>query len=204
MTNLKLASVGLALIMSATFVSAANGKTHQEKTISVVVDRHAVTGDFYSVPGMVVASPRSDRAKQRRRERERTTQSAEKVAGIQEIASSGSAPLVDQARRYLGTNPTGRSSLWCGAFMAVIAPQAAARVSNPNMARSYLELPKTSLHVGAIAVLSRGRSARSGHVGVVSGIDGDGNPIIISGNHGRRVGEGVYSKHRVLAYVVGQ
>ena len=29
-----------------------------------------------------------------------------------------------------------------------------------------------------------------------------GNPIIVSGNHGRRVAEAVYSKSRVYAYVV--
>ena len=28
--------------------------------------------------------------------------------------------LVAEARKYIGTNPTGRGSLWCGAFMAVV------------------------------------------------------------------------------------
>src|SRR5664279_2906093 len=54
--------------------------------------------------------------------------------------------------------------------------------------------------IGAIAVLTRGKNG--GHVGVVSGIDANGNPIIISGNHGRRVGEGVYPRSRVIAYVM--
>jgi uncharacterized protein (TIGR02594 family) len=54
--------------------------------------------------------------------------------------------------------------------------------------------------VGAIAVLSRGK--RGGHVGVVSGIDSNGNPIIISGNHNRRVAEATYSRSRVYAYVM--
>lgn len=54
--------------------------------------------------------------------------------------------------------------------------------------------------VGAIAVMSRGR--RGGHVGVVSGIDAKGNPIIISGNHGNRVAEAVYPKSRIYAYVL--
>jgi hypothetical protein len=48
--------------------------------------------------------------------------------------------------------------------------------------------------------MSRGR--RGGHVGVVSGIDPNGNPIIISGNHGHRVGEGVYPRGRIYAYVM--
>jgi uncharacterized protein (TIGR02594 family) len=54
--------------------------------------------------------------------------------------------------------------------------------------------------VGAIAVLSRGK--RSGHVGVVSGVDAKGNPIIISGNHGNRVAEAAYPRSRVYAYVM--
>ena len=40
--------------------------------------------------------------------------------------------------------------------------------------------------VGAIAVMTRGKNG--GHVGVVSGIDSSGNPIVISGNHGKKVG----------------
>lgn len=107
--------------------------------------------------------------------------------------------LAHRARSYLGTNPTGKSSLWCGRFMAMIAPQAAARVKNPDMARDWAALPHVSAQVGAIAVLSRGK--HGGHIGVVTGFDGDGNPTIVSGNHGHRVGEGTYSKSRVIAYV---
>src|SRR5262249_13078600 len=40
-----------------------------------------------------------------------------------------------------------------------------------------------------------------GHVGVVSGFDIMGNPVVISGNHGHRVYESVYPRSRVLAYV---
>jgi uncharacterized protein (TIGR02594 family) len=53
--------------------------------------------------------------------------------------------------------------------------------------------------VGAIAVMSR---RGGGHVGVVSGIDAKGNPIIISGNHGHRVAEATYSRGRIYAYVM--
>ncbi|MFI4960581.1 MAG: TIGR02594 family protein, partial [Hyphomicrobiales bacterium] len=28
--------------------------------------------------------------------------------------------LVSEARKYIGTNPTGRGSLWCGAFMDLV------------------------------------------------------------------------------------
>lgn len=107
--------------------------------------------------------------------------------------------LVERARAYLGGNPTGWRRVWCGRFMAMIAPDAAAKIRNPNMARDWAGLPHVQGRVGAIAVLSRGR--KGGHVGVVSGFDERGNPRIVSGNHGRRVGEAVYPAGRVLAYV---
>ena len=60
--------------------------------------------------------------------------------------------------------------------------------------------------VGAIAVMGR---KGGGHVGIVTGIDPNGNPVVISGNTwsratgGRRtVAEGVYPKRRVYAYVM--
>ena len=53
--------------------------------------------------------------------------------------------------------------------------------------------------VGAIAVMSR---RGGGHVGIVSGFDGSGNPILISGNNGNRVRETSYSKGRIYAYVL--
>jgi uncharacterized protein (TIGR02594 family) len=53
--------------------------------------------------------------------------------------------------------------------------------------------------VGAIAVISRGKTA--GHVGIVTGVDDKGNPIIISGNHNNTVAEATYSAGRVIAYV---
>lgn len=107
--------------------------------------------------------------------------------------------LVSRARSYMGTNPTGWRSLWCGRFMAMIAPQAAARVGNPNLAKAWLALPRTSGNIGDIAVMGR---RGGGHVGVVTGFDGAGNPIIVSGNAGgHAVREGTYSRHRILAFV---
>lgn len=52
--------------------------------------------------------------------------------------------------------------------------------------------------IGAWAVMHR---AGGGHVGHVTGVDDKGNPIIISGNHNHRVGEGVYPRCRIIAYV---
>jgi len=106
--------------------------------------------------------------------------------------------LIDRARKYLGTNPTGWARVWCGRFMALIAPDLARRVPNPNWARDWARLPHVKPRVGAIVVLTR---RGGGHVGVVSGFDRRGNPVVVSGNHNRRVAESVYPKSRVVAYV---
>ena len=76
------------------------------------------------------------------------------------------------------------------------------RGSGSGLARSFASYGTrvSGPQVGAIAVMSRGK--RGGHVGVVSGIDANGNPIIISGNHGRRVAEAVYPRGRIYAYVM--
>jgi hypothetical protein len=42
----------------------------------------------------------------------------------------------------------------------------------------------------------------NGHVGVVRGTDGQGNPIVVSGNHGPTVMQSTYPKHKVMAYVM--
>lgn len=109
--------------------------------------------------------------------------------------------LVARARSYLGTNPTGWRRLWCARFMAMIAPEAAKRVKNPDWARDWTAAGRrvSGPQIGAIAVMTR---RGGGHVGVVSGVDAKGNPIIISGNHGHRVAESVYRASRVVAYVV--
>ena len=110
--------------------------------------------------------------------------------------------VVAEARRYIGTNPTGRSSLWCANFMNMVLERSGHRGSGSNLARSFASYGTriSGPQVGAIAVMSRGK--RGGHVGVVSGIDANGNPIIISGNHGRRVAEFTYSRGRIYAYVM--
>lgn len=112
----------------------------------------------------------------------------------------GSSDLVADARRYLGTNPTGRRSLWCGAFMDMVLKQTGHK-GGGNLASAYARYGRrvSGPQVGAIAVMSR---RGGGHVGVVSGIDASGNPIIISGNHNHTVAEAVYPRGRIYAYVL--
>jgi uncharacterized protein (TIGR02594 family) len=120
-----------------------------------------------------------------------------------EPSSMFSSPsLVSEARKYMGTNPTARKRLWCATFMNMVLAKAGYAGTNSDAAKSFAYYGRriSEPRVGAIAVLSRGR--RGGHVGVVSGVDSHGNPIIISGNHNKRVGEAVYSRARVIAYVM--
>lgn len=118
------------------------------------------------------------------------------------VAGFGSSNVVSEARRYLGTNPTGRTALWCANFMNMVLQRSGHQTSGSNMASSFASYGRrvSGPQVGAIAVMSRGK--RGGHVGVVSGIDANGNPIIISGNHNRRVAEATYPRGRVYAYVM--
>jgi len=53
--------------------------------------------------------------------------------------------------------------------------------------------------VGAIAVMGR---RGGGHVGIITGVDAHGNPIMISGNNGNRVREAPVSRGRIYAYVM--
>jgi uncharacterized protein (TIGR02594 family) len=123
-------------------------------------------------------------------------------AAVAPMAGFGSSGLVAQARSYLGTNPTGMSALWCARFMNMVLEKSGRRGTGSNMARSFANYGRrvSGPQVGAIAVMSRGRGG--GHVGIVSGIDKSGNPVIISGNHNRKVGESVYPRGRIYAYVM--
>lgn len=124
----------------------------------------------------------------------------------QNLSSQGNrfsvSNVVAEARRFIGGNPTGRSSLWCARFMNMVLKRSGHKTTGSDMARSFASYGTrvSGPQVGAIAVMSRGR--RGGHVGVVSGIDARGNPIVVSGNHGRRVAESTYSRSRIYAYVM--
>lgn len=114
----------------------------------------------------------------------------------------GGSDIIAEARRHLGTNPTGRSSLWCARFLNMVLERSGRHGTGSDMASSFASYGRrvSGPQVGAIAVMSRGK--RGGHVGIVTGIDESGNPVIISGNHGKRVAETAYSRGRIYAYVM--
>ncbi|OKO69720.1 TIGR02594 family protein [Bradyrhizobium sp. AS23.2] len=114
----------------------------------------------------------------------------------------GGSSLVSEARRYLGGNPTGRGSLWCARFMNMVLQHTGHQGTGSDMASSFARYGTrvSGPQVGAIAVMSRGR--RGGHVGIITGVDAQGNPIMISGNSGNRVREAPVSRGRIYAYVM--
>ena len=123
-------------------------------------------------------------------------------AGGAMASSSSSSSVVSEARRYLGGNPTGRGSLWCARFMNLVLQHSGYRGTGSDMASSFAQYGQrvSGPQVGAIAVMSRGR--RGGHVGIITGVDASGNPIMISGNNGNRVREAPVSRGRIYAYVM--
>lgn len=120
----------------------------------------------------------------------------------QSVGGFGASNVVDEARRYIGGNPTSRGRLWCARFMNMILERSGHHGTGSDMARSFAGYGQriSGPQVGAIAVMSRGR--RGGHVGIVSGIDASGNPIVISGNFRNRVAEAAISRGRIYAYVM--
>jgi len=118
----------------------------------------------------------------------------------------GGASLLLEALRYRGANakqlglPT---QLWCADFMNFVIRKAGANGTRSRAARSFLEFGKKldGPRVGAIAILRRG-GPLNGHVGIVRGTDGQGNPILISGNSGNMVRQSAYPKEKVLGYVM--
>lgn len=110
--------------------------------------------------------------------------------------TSTSADLVNKASAHLGSsaNQLGLPSrLWCADFMNMLVG------GDDRRAISYKTRGSPAAH-GCINCIAITKRKGGQHVGVVSGYDEAGNPIIISGNHNRKVGVGVYARNRVIAY----
>jgi uncharacterized protein (TIGR02594 family) len=104
--------------------------------------------------------------------------------------------LIGQASRYMGSNARQLglpNKLWCADFMNKLVG------GTDRRAISYAHRGRPAYHgcTNCIAVTKRNRGH---HVGIVKGYDARGNPIIISGNHSRRVGVGIYARNKVIAY----
>jgi uncharacterized protein (TIGR02594 family) len=117
-------------------------------------------------------------------------------SGFQSGFSAG-VGTVDRARQFIGetAHQVGvRGTLWCSAFLR--------KVTGANdvddRALSWEKHQRVAPQVGAVVTMGR---RGGGHVGVVSGFTAKGDPIVISGNHGGRVREAVYSRSRIRAWV---
>jgi uncharacterized protein (TIGR02594 family) len=120
----------------------------------------------------------------------------------------GAAGVLLEALRWRGRTASQiglPTKLWCADFMNFVLRRAGGKGTQSRAARSFLDYGKRldGPRVGAIAILYRkGNNNNSGHVGVVRGTDGQGNPILVSGNHGPTVTQSVYPKSKVMAYVM--
>jgi uncharacterized protein (TIGR02594 family) len=118
----------------------------------------------------------------------------------------GAAGVLLEALRWRGRT-AGQiglpAKLWCADFMNFVLRRAGGKGTQSRAARSFLDYGKKldGPRVGAIAIFYR-KGPNSGHVGVVRGTDGQGNPIVVSGNHGHTVMQSTYPKSKVLAYVM--
>jgi len=118
----------------------------------------------------------------------------------------GAAGVLLEALRWRGR--TARqiglpAKLWCADFMNFVLRKAGGKGTQSRAARSFLEYGKKldGPRVGALVIFYR-KGPNNGHVGVVRGTDGQGNPIVVSGNHGATVSQSVYPKSTVMAYVM--
>jgi uncharacterized protein (TIGR02594 family) len=105
---------------------------------------------------------------------------------------SGGSQLIRLALAHLGGNPTGWSHNWCGRFLAMTLEEAGHR-GGGNLAAAYRDYGKPAkAQVGAIAVMQH-------HVGLVTAVGPD-YVVLLSGNHGHKVGVGRYASNTIIAY----
>jgi uncharacterized protein (TIGR02594 family) len=105
--------------------------------------------------------------------------------------------LIAKAESYIGSTASQLGlpkRLWCADFMNKITGSGSDRA-----AISYARRGSPAKH-GCTNCVAVTRRSGGNHVGIVKDYDSRGNPILISGNHGGRVGVGKYSKEKVVAY----
>lgn len=98
------------------------------------------------------------------------------------------------AQRYIGSGRfTPWARAWCADAVNAWLRMAGYRGTGDGRAISFARYGRPSgPQIGAIAVLRH-------HVGIVIGRSGRG-VVLLSGNHSRRVGIGVYASHRIIAF----
>lgn len=113
-----------------------------------------------------------------------------------EMSYGATSPIAGIMANYMGTNPTHRRRAWCGEFMGMVARQAGYQPpSGYALARNWARAGSDAggPAPGIIMVMAH-------HVGAVIEVLSGGMVRLRSGNHGRRVGDGVYAVRRAIAW----
>jgi uncharacterized protein (TIGR02594 family) len=200
MIDKKRATALVCSVAAAAIAGSAVAKPRHHAQEAVAAQADVADGDVRYSASQAQAEAAVDLPEGRNRRSRLTAAEAAQSHSNSAFAGFTGNSLVEQARRYIGTNPTGRSSLWCGAFMDMVLKQTG-HAGGGNLAWGYSHYGTrvAGPQVGAIAVMGR---RGGGHVGVVSGVDANGNPIIVSGNHNHTVAEAVYPRSRISTYVM--
>jgi uncharacterized protein (TIGR02594 family) len=176
-------------------------KKHRVKKVRVVRQQPRVVAPVAVKPAAVSIEDESHatffaREQQRIAAAEQTRRAVATAFVYTEKTVQYGSDLTVKASKYVGASAAQLGlppRLWCADFMNMMVG------GTDRRAISYTQRGRPAYHgcVNCVAVTKR----RGGyHVGVVTGYDGSGNPIIISGNHNKRVGVGVYARNRVVAY----
>ena len=133
-------------------------------------------------------------AERARNEKQKNSVNTTKVTKASVVKTDNN--LIHKASRYMGATAKDLGlprNLWCADFMNMILG------GSDRRAISYVNRGSKAHYgcVNCVAVTTRKGGA---HVGIVSGYDENGDPIIISGNHNKRVGVATYNRQRVIAY----
>ena len=189
------------LLFSTVFISAnIQGVSATDKSNKADAQKNSVSLTLQSA---IPASKPKKAAVEQTSSAKLNVQSASVAHKPKKVAvERSSSNLVNEARRWIGTNPTGWERVWCARFMNFVLRRAGYEGTGSDAASSFASYGRRIWwpQEGAIAVMTRGKSG--GHVGVVTGVADDGKIIVISGNHNKRVGVGHYPRERIYAYVV--
>ena len=159
-----------------------------------------------ALPAQAAAEKPSDRFASTERSESQPLARSRTDAAVAAAQVPGAALVLLEALRWRGSSAKQLglpATLWCADFMNFVLRNAGTKGTRSRAARSFLQFGQKldGPRVGAIAVFKRG-GPTSGHVGIVRGTDGEGNPIVVSGNQRNTVMQSVYPKSRVLAYVM--
>jgi uncharacterized protein (TIGR02594 family) len=201
--------VALAFCSAAVAVSSSPASARSHHSIKRYAHGryggHIARGHFHHFRSLARVF-RSDRGVARLNSRgfEKTRGSLVSRSAASGLATSrglGGSTIINEARRYLGGNPTSRSNLWCARFMNLVLKRTGHRGTGSDLAASFAHYGHrvSGPRVGAIAVMSR---RGGGHVGIITGVGGHGKMTMISGNYGNRVREAPVSRGRIYAYVM--